>query len=45
MTNGKFYELSNHARESLRKRPVIRMEWIEQVLKQPQLVEIDTVDA
>lgn len=45
MTNGKFYEFSNHARESLRKRPVIRMEWIEQVLKQPQLVEIDTVDA
>lgn len=45
MADGKFYELSDHARESLRKRPVIRMEWIEQVLKLPQLVEIDSVDA
>jgi hypothetical protein len=39
MADEKFYEQSDHARESLRKRPVIRMEWIEQVLKQPQLVE------
>jgi hypothetical protein len=45
MADGMFYELSDHARESLRKRPVIRMEWIEQVLKLPQLVEIDSVDA
>ncbi|MDR4470323.1 MAG: DUF4258 domain-containing protein [Nitrospira sp.] len=44
MAQGTFYELSEHARESWRKRPVIRMEWIEQVLKQPQLVEMDSVD-
>jgi hypothetical protein len=45
MADVKFYELSDHARESLRKRPVIRMEWIEQVLKQPQQVDRDSVDA
>ncbi len=44
MTEEKFYELSDHARDSLRIRPVIRMEWIEQVLRQPQLVEMDSVD-
>jgi hypothetical protein len=44
MADGKFYEPSDHARESLRIRSVIRMEWIEQVLRQPQLVEMDSVD-
>lgn len=44
MADGKFYGLSDHAQESLRKRPVIRTEWIEQVLKVPQLVETDSVD-
>jgi hypothetical protein len=29
------YELTDHARESLRKRPVIRMEWVESVLATP----------
>ena len=42
---GKFYALSVHAQESWHKRSVVRMEWIEQVLSQPQLVEIDSVDA
>ncbi|MCP9471974.1 MAG: DUF4258 domain-containing protein [Nitrospira sp.] len=45
MAEEKLYELSEHARESWRKRPVIRMEWIEEVLRQPQLVEKDSVDA
>lgn len=45
MADGKFYELSDHAQESLRIRPVIRMEWIEQILRHPQLVESDSVDA
>jgi len=45
MAEGKFYQLSEHAQESWRKRPVIRMEWIEQILNRPQLVEIDSVDA
>jgi hypothetical protein len=38
------YELTEHARESLRTRPVIRMEWAERVLRQPWLVEADTID-
>jgi len=38
------YELTEHARESLRTRPVIRMEWVERVLRQPQRVEADAVD-
>jgi len=38
------YELTDHARESLRKRPVIRLEWLELVLASPQRVEPDRVD-
>ena len=38
------YELTDHARESLRKRPVIRMEWVESVLATPQRIEPDRVD-
>ncbi len=45
MADGKFYELSDHARESLRKRPIIRMEWVERVLQHPERVEPDCVDA
>jgi hypothetical protein len=30
------YDLTDHARESLRKRPAIRLEWIERVLQQPE---------
>ncbi len=44
MADGKFYELSDHAQESLRKRPIIQMEWIERVLQQPERVESDSVD-
>jgi hypothetical protein len=39
------YDLTDHARESLRKRPIIRPEWIERVLQQPERVEPDGVDA
>jgi hypothetical protein len=39
------YDLTDHARESLRKRPTIRLEWIERVLQQPDRVEPDSVDA
>lgn len=35
------YDLTEHARESLRKRPIIRMEWIERVLAEPERVEPD----
>ena len=38
------YELTDHARESLRKRSVIRLEWLEFVLANPQRVEPDRVD-
>ena len=39
------YDLTDHARESLRKRPAISLEWVERVLQQPERVEPDTVDA
>ncbi|MEO6543410.1 MAG: DUF4258 domain-containing protein [Nitrospiraceae bacterium] len=39
------YDLTDHARESLRKRPTIRLEWVERVLQQPERVEPDSVDA
>lgn len=38
------YELTEHARESLRKRPDIREEWVERVLDQPERIEPDRVD-
>lgn len=38
------YRLTEHARESLRKRPSIRVEWVERVLQQPERVEPDGVD-
>ena len=38
------YELTEHAKESLRKRSVIRLEWLERVLAQPAKVEPDRVD-
>lgn len=38
------YELTEHARESLRTRSAIRMEWLERALAQPQKVEPDTLD-
>ncbi|MEX2490533.1 MAG: DUF4258 domain-containing protein [Nitrospirales bacterium] len=38
------YQLTEHARESLRKRPSIRIEWVEQVLLQPERVEPDRID-
>ena len=38
-------ELTDHARESLRKRPTICLDWVEQVLQQPEHVEPDAVDA
>lgn len=38
------YDLTDHARESLRKRPTIQPEWIERVLQQPERVEPDKVD-
>jgi hypothetical protein len=38
------YELTDHARESLRKRPVIQLEWMERVLANPSVVEPDRVD-
>jgi hypothetical protein len=39
------YDLTDHARESLRKRPTIRLEWVERILQQPERVEQDSVDA
>ena len=39
------YDLTDHARESLRTRPTISLEWVERVLQQPERVEPDTVDA
>ena len=38
------YDLTEHARESLRKHPTIRMEWIERVLAEPERVEPDCFD-
>jgi hypothetical protein len=38
------YQLTEHARESLRKRPSIRVEWVERVLLQPDRVEPDRTD-
>jgi hypothetical protein len=38
------YTLSEHALESLRKRPVIRREWLERVLANPKRTEADRVD-
>ena len=38
------YDLTDHARESLRKRPTILLEWVERVLEQPERVEPDSVD-
>ena len=38
------YELTDHARESLRKRPIISLDWVERVLRQPERVEADAVD-
>ncbi len=39
------YDLTNHARESLRKRPIIRLGWIESVLQKPDFIEPDPVDS
>lgn len=39
------FELTNHARESLKKRSHIRMEWIDRVLAQPDRVEPDRNDS
>ena len=38
------YELTEHARESMRKRSVIQESWLEQALSQPQRIEPDKVD-
>ena len=38
------YQLTEHARESLRKRSSIRVEWVERVLLQPDRVEPDRTD-
>ena len=38
------FELTEHARESLRKRPNIRMTWVEQVLRNPERSEPDGID-
>ncbi len=38
------YQLTEHAQESLRKRSRIRIEWIEQVIQEPEKVESDRVD-
>ena len=39
------FELTQHARESLKKRPAIRLEWIAQVLAHPDHVESDRQDS
>lgn len=39
------YELTAHARESLRKRANIRLEWLEQVMAHPQLIQTDPIDS
>jgi hypothetical protein len=38
------FDLTEHARESLRKRPNIRMTWVEQVLYNPERSEPDGID-
>lgn len=38
------YELTQHARESLRIRPNIQIAWIERVLSSPELIVPDRVD-
>ena len=38
------YDLTEHARKSLRKRPTIQMEWIERALAEPEHVEPDRFD-
>lgn len=38
------YELTEHARESLRKRSNIRVAWMEQVIQYPDIVEPDRID-
>jgi len=38
------YELTDHARESLRRRPAIRLEWVESVIRNPTRTEPDRVD-
>ena len=37
------YQLTAHTQESLSKRG-IRLEWLEQVLRQPQLIQVDVMD-
>ena len=39
------YDLTNHARESLRKRLIIRLGWIESVLQKPDFIESDPIDS
>ena len=39
------YELTTHAKESLKKRSNIRLEWLERVISSPQLVQADSTDA
>lgn len=39
------YELTEHAKESLKKRTNIRIQWLEQALEAPHLIEPDPVDA
>ncbi len=38
------YEMTEHARESLRRRPDIRLEWLERALQQPMRVQSDAID-
>jgi hypothetical protein len=38
------YELTDHARESLRKRSVIRLEWVDRVLARPARTEPARID-
>ena len=37
--------MTEHAQESLRKRSRIRIEWMEQVIQEPEKVEPDRVDS
>ena len=39
------YELTDHARESLRNCPVIRLEWLESVLVNPTKLPLQVVTA
>ena len=38
------YELTEHAQECLRKRSLIRIEWMKQVIQEPERIELDRVD-